>query len=57
MRDLPLNSKIVFLFLFLASACGVKGDPVSPKNATLPSVIENYPDINLAQPLQDNKQK
>jgi len=52
-----LNSKIVFLYLFLASACGVKGDPVSPKNATLPSVIENYPDINLAQPLQDNKQK
>jgi hypothetical protein len=42
--------------LALLNGCGVKGDPVSPKEVVTPSLIENYPDIDLKEPLNDNKQ-
>ncbi|HXH75298.1 MAG TPA: hypothetical protein VNJ08_10055 [Bacteriovoracaceae bacterium] len=50
-----MNSKITLLLLLLISACGVKGDPSSPKNVVVPSLIENYPDVKTNQPLMDNK--
>jgi len=44
-----------FGLLLLFIGCGVKGDPVSPKEVITPSLIENYPDIDLKEPLNDNK--
>jgi hypothetical protein len=54
MWDLALNFNYIFLF-FLLFGCGVKGDPIAPQNQTLPSVLENYPDISPDKPLNDAK--
>jgi hypothetical protein len=35
--------------------CGVKGDPKAPQTANLPSVLDDYPDIQTEQPLNDFK--
>jgi hypothetical protein len=48
-----LNFKIL-LGLFILSSCGVKGNPVAPTSHKLPSVLENYPDIEVDQPLKDS---
>jgi hypothetical protein len=47
----------LYIFLILLSSCGVKGDPSAPKGSSLPSVLENYPDIKTQQPLDDSKIK
>lgn len=52
MWALPLNFKILLL-LILISGCGVKGDPVSPKSPSLPSLMDNYPDIETEKPLDE----
>lgn|GEM_PF-2248442 len=54
--DFPLNFKILIV-LFIAASCGVKGNPVAPKSQKLPSVLENYPDIEVDQPLKDSSIK
>jgi len=51
-----LNFKI-FLLLFILSGCGVKSDPVSPTAKPMPSFLENYPDIETEQPLQEFKKR
>jgi hypothetical protein len=51
-----LNFKFIIL-VFLLSACGIKGDPTSPKDQNLPSVLDNYPGIKTQQPLDDTKIK
>ena len=51
-----MNFKILSL-LFLVSSCGVKGNPVAPDDANVPSVLENYPDVQLDQPLKDSEIK
>jgi len=48
-----LNFKILIV-MFIAASCGVKGNPVAPKSQKLPSVLENYPDIEVDQPLKDS---
>jgi hypothetical protein len=48
-----LNFKIIIL-LFLVSSCGVKGNPSSPEGQTTPSVLDNYPDVQVEQPLKDS---
>jgi predicted small lipoprotein YifL len=53
--DLLLNSKLLILILaWMLAACGVKGNPVAPRGADIPSVMEKYPDIQLESPLQEN---
>jgi len=42
------------LFLLIVASCGVKGNPVAPASQKLPSVLENYPDIQVDQPLKDS---
>jgi hypothetical protein len=37
----------------MITSCGVKGDPTTPKGQTTPSVLDNYKDIELDQPLND----
>ena len=49
-----MNFSLV-MALFLLISCGVKGDPTAPKNQNLPTVLENYEDINLDRPLDENK--
>jgi hypothetical protein len=49
-----LNFNILFLLL-LISACGVKGDPISPKSPALPSLMENYSDIETEKPIDEFK--
>jgi len=49
-----LNFRFLML-LFLISACGVKGDPASPKSEKLPSLMNNYPDINLDNSFDEHK--
>jgi hypothetical protein len=39
--------------LFL-SACGVKGNPVVPHGSYMPSLMQNYPDIELKDGISDN---
>lgn len=56
--DLLLNSKLfLILFLFGLLSCGVKNDPVIPKNTPLPSVLNNYPDIEVEKPLNESKKR
>jgi hypothetical protein len=50
-----LNFNIIILLLVLAIGCGVKGDPVSPKTPKLPSLMENYPDIETEKPIDELK--
>jgi hypothetical protein len=45
------------LALCFLTSCGVKGDPTFPKNKTLPSLLENYPDIKTEAPLNETKKK
>lgn len=47
-----LNFKFLLILFFVVS-CGVKGDPVSPKGQTTPSVLDNYPDIEVDESLRD----
>jgi hypothetical protein len=56
MQDLRLNFKLFFLF-FLLSGCGVKGDPVSPKSKPLPSLMDNYSDIETDKPIEEFKRR
>ena len=51
-----MNFKFLVL-LILTAACGVKGNPVSPKDAHHPSFMENYPDIIVDQPGEEAKKK
>lgn len=39
----------------LVSACGVKGDPTSPKSPATASLMQNYPDIETDKPVDDVK--
>jgi len=48
-----LNFNLLFL-LFIFIGCGVKGNPVSPADQTTPSVLDNYPDIQVDRPLKDS---
>jgi hypothetical protein len=48
-----LNFNLLFFFIFLC-ACGVKGNPGSPDNQDVPSVLDNYPGIEVDQPLNDS---
>jgi hypothetical protein len=41
----------------MLSGCGVKGDPVSQQGAKIPSVMDNYDELTLEQPLNDAKKK
>ncbi|WPU65336.1 hypothetical protein [Peredibacter starrii] len=41
--------------MLVLTGCGVKGDPTSPKDERLPSLMDNYPDINLQQPINETK--
>jgi hypothetical protein len=45
------------VLLILISSCGVKGNPVPPTGSNLPSILENYPDIQVDSPLKENKKK
>ncbi len=45
----------MFFGLIVLTACGVKGDPVAPKNEPTPSILENYPDIKVNAPLDETK--
>lgn len=45
------------MILFSLISCGVKGDPAPPKDTQLPSVLENYPDIEIDKPLNESKKK
>jgi len=47
-----LNFKII-LFLLFISSCGVKGDPTSPTGQTIPSLLDNYKDIEVDESLND----
>jgi predicted small lipoprotein YifL len=49
-----LNFKLILL-VFLVSACGVKGDPAIPKSNKIPSLLDNYPDIQTDKSLDDAK--
>lgn len=53
---LPLNFKLLVL-LFLATACGVKGDPIAPITKPMPSFLDNYPDIETEQQLNEYKNR
>ena len=40
---MTFNKSISLLFIiFLSSSCGVKGDPVPPKDTILPSIESHY---------------
>jgi len=45
----------ILLLLILVSACGVKGDPTSPKTPATASLMQNYPDIDTDKPVDDVK--
>lgn len=45
------------MLLILVAGCGVKGDPVSPKSPKLPSLMENYPDIETESPVDEFKKR
>jgi len=54
-----LSFKQLFLlciFLFTVG-CGVKGDPVAPKGSYLPSVLENYDDLETDVPVNGEKKE
>jgi len=52
-----LNFSILTLLLFLVSACGVKGDPVHPDGAVMPSIPSSqYKTLNVKQPLNESVQ-
>ncbi len=51
-----MNFKLILVCLML-SGCGVKGDPTGPQGAKIPSVLDNYEEISLEQPLNDAKKK
>ncbi|MFL5783701.1 MAG: lipoprotein [Bacteriovoracaceae bacterium] len=54
-----MNSKILFFLfvLFLISACGVKGDPLVPKEPAFPSLMNNYPDIETDKKLDETRKR
>jgi hypothetical protein len=46
--ELELNFKFLFIFLSVGLvACGVKGDPEPPRKPPRPSILKNYPDIQI----------
>lgn len=45
----------MLLALMILLGCGVKGDPVPPENSTLPSLLNNYPDIKVEESLKDQE--
>ncbi|MES2528315.1 MAG: lipoprotein [Bdellovibrionota bacterium] len=51
-----MNFKIILVLIFL-SACGVKGDPVTPKEPAFPSLLQNYPDIETDKKLEETKKR
>jgi len=51
-----LNFKILSLLILLCG-CGVKGDPSIPREASVPSVLHNYEDIEINAPLEEAKQR
>jgi hypothetical protein len=45
----------MFILISLLWGCGVKGDPASPKTEKFPSLIDNYPDLNLDNSFDETK--
>lgn len=43
--------------LFLVTSCGVKGDPISPKNPPMKSLMQDYDDVKLEGPLRDEHKR
>jgi len=41
----------------MLSGCGVKGSPVAPENQNIPSVLDNYTDVQIDQTLKDSETK
>jgi hypothetical protein len=40
--DLPLNSKIIFVLIFISFGCGLKTRPKAPSGSSLPSISKSY---------------
>jgi hypothetical protein len=40
--DLPLNFKLLLIFTFFLSSCGVKAPPQADSSYNIPSVVEQY---------------
>jgi hypothetical protein len=45
----------MFILIYLLLGCGVKGDPASPKTEKLPSLMDNYQDIQLDNSFDEAK--
>jgi len=45
----------MLFFLLGIFGCGVKGDPVPPESSSLPSLLNNYPDIKVEEALKDQE--
>ncbi|MFY7994282.1 MAG: hypothetical protein ACOVP4_13375 [Bacteriovoracaceae bacterium] len=48
-----MNFKLIFLFIFLCTACGVKGNPVHPDGTEMPSIPSQYKQLKVTQPLNE----
>jgi hypothetical protein len=46
---------MLVLILIFFVGCGVKGDPMIPNSDSPPSLLENYPDIQTDNKLDDAK--
>jgi hypothetical protein len=58
MWGLRLSSNLLILVLaLLCGACGVKGEPASPEGADIPSLMQDYPDIQLERPLNETPKR